>query len=166
MNDYYIGIDPGLSGGIVCLDAKGNIRKMDVMPVIKVGTKNKVDAKGVTMWIKACFTEEEVRMVAIEEQRPMHKQGVTSTFSTGRSYGILEGIASALELPFQLVRAVDWQREMFRGLPKGKTKDLSKRVAQQLYPKETFLKSKRCTKVHDGLTDAVLIAEYIRRLTK
>lgn len=166
MSKYYIGMDPGISGAMACLDSIGNIRKMCVMPVIKVGNKNKLDAKAISQWLKACFTEEEVRMVAIEEQRPMHKQGVTSTFSTGRSYGILEGTVSALGIPYELIRPVDWQRTMFKGLPKGKTKDLSKRVAQQLFPKETFLKSSRCTKVHDGMTDAVLLAEYIRRLIK
>jgi len=137
-----------------------------VMPVTKVGTKNKLDAQAVAQWIKSCATEEELRMVAIEEQRPMHKQGVTSTFSTGRGYGILEGIVAALELPYELIRSVDWQKEMFKGLPKGDTKEHSARIAKQLFPKEDFKKSDRCTNIHDGLTDATLIAEYIRRKIK
>jgi len=166
MSKYYIGIDPGMSGALVCLDKAGGIRRMAVMPTMKVGTKNKLDPKAIAGWLKCCFTEEEIRMVSIEEQRAMHKQGVTSTFTTGRGYGILEGIVSALGLPYQLTRAVDWQREMFKGLPKGKGKDHSKRVAQQLFPKETFKKSERCTNLHDGLTDAVLIAEHIRRTIK
>ena len=165
-NQYFIGIDPGMTGALVCLDNAGNIRRMIVMPTMKVGAKNKLDPKAITKWIKNCYTEEEVRMVAIEEQRAMHKQGVTSTFTTGRGYGILEGIVSALELPYEIVRPTDWQREMFRGLPKGKGKDHSKRIAQQLFPKETFKKSERCTNIHDGLTDACLLAEYIRRKLK
>ncbi len=165
-NKFFIGIDPGITGALVCIDEKGNIRKKDVMPVMKVGTKNKLDPHAITQWFKDCFTEEEIRIVAIEEQHAMHKQGVTSTFSTGRGYGILEGIVAALDLPYELIRAVDWQKEMFRGLPKGKTKELSVRVAKQLYPKEDFRKSDKCKIIHDGLSDACLLAEFIRRKIK
>lgn len=163
---YFIGIDPGINGGMACLDKHGNIVKMTTMPVSKVGTKMKLDPRAIVAWLRGCYTEEEVKIVAIEEQRPMHRQGVTSTFSIGRGYGILEGILATLELPYEVVGAHHWQKEMFRGLPKGNTKDLSAKVAQQLYPKETFLKTAKCTKIHDGLTDAVLIAEYIRRVAK
>jgi Holliday junction resolvasome RuvABC endonuclease subunit len=166
MKKYYIGIDPGLTGALVCLDGAGYIRRMTVMPTVKIGKGNKLDAKAISSWIKKCFTEEMVRMVAIEEQRAMHKQGVTSTFTTGRGYGIIEGIVSALELPYEIVRPIDWQKVMFRGSPKGKGKALSKSIAQQLFPNETFKKSDRCKNLHDGLTDAVLIAEYIRRKIK
>jgi len=167
MNDkYYIGIDPGVAGGLVCMDTQGNIRKKCVMPIVKIGTKNKVDPRALTQWLRDCFTEEEVRMVAIEEQRPMHKIGEVATFGMGRGYGLIEGVVAAVELPYELIRPVDWQREMFKGLPKGKTKDLSKQVAQQLYPKEDFRRTEKCKNVHDGLTDAALITEYIRRKIK
>lgn len=163
---YYIGIDPGMNGGLVCLDGLGNIRKMSVMPVAKVGTKQKLDPRALVAWLRGCYTEEEVRMVGIEEQRPMHKQGVTSTFSTGRGYGMLEGIVAALNLPYEIVRPTDWQKDMFRGLPKGKGKDMSVKVAQQLFPLQDFKKSARCSNIHDGLTDAALIAEHVRRHIK
>lgn len=166
INQYFIGIDPGINGGLACLDQAGSIRRKIIMPVIKVGTKNKLDPRSIIAWLKQCMTENEIRIVAIEEQRPMHKQGVTSTFSIGRGYGILEGITAALDLPYELVRAVDWQHEMFKGFPKGKTKELSIRVAQQLYPKENYKKTSRCTNLHDGLSDAVCIAEFIRRKIK
>jgi len=51
-------------------------------------------------------------------------------------------------------------------MPKQTTKAMSKSAAQRLFPKESFLKTKRCTVMHDGLTDAALIAEYIRRKIK
>lgn len=167
MNEkYYIGIDPGVAGGLVCMDTLGNIRKKCVMPIVKIGTKNKVDPHALTQWLRSCYTEEEVRMVAIEEQRPMHKIGEVATFGMGRGYGLIEGVVAAVELPYELIRPVDWQREMFKGLPKGKTKELSKQVAKQLYPKEDFRRTEKCKNVHDGLTDAVLITEYIRRRIK
>jgi len=165
---YYIGIDPGISGALVCMDDLGNIRKKCVMPIVKIGTKNKVDPKALAHWFKGCFTEEEVRIVAIEEQRPMHQIGEVATFGMGRGYGIIEGVVATLELPYELIRPVDWQKEMLKGLPKGKgmTKENSKQVATQLFPKESFKRTEKCTKIHDGLTDAVLITEFIRRKIK
>ena len=55
---------------------------------------------------------------------------------------------------------------MFRGLPKGKTKDLSRQKAKQLFPKEDFRRTPKCKKAHDGMCDALCLAEYIRRLVK
>ena len=165
-NDYYIGIDPGISGGLTCLDEMGNIIKKTVMPTIKIGTKNRIDVSALTQWIKDCAGEEDIRMIAIEIQRPMHKQGVTSTFTTGQGYGILEGIVAALDIPYDLVNPKHWQNEMFKGMPKGNTKESSKKVAQRLFPKENFKKSDKCTNLHDGLTDSSLIAEYTRRKIK
>jgi crossover junction endodeoxyribonuclease RuvC len=164
-NKLIIGIDPGISGGLACLDGAGNVVRLSIMPIVKIGTKHKLDPHGIIDWLRECYTDDNIKLVAIEEQRPMHKQGVTSTFSTGRSYGILEGIVAALRLPYEIIRPTDWQKVMFRGLPKGKGKVMSVKIAQQLYPKQNFLKSDRCVKVHDGMTDAVLIAEYTRRKT-
>jgi len=163
---FFIGIDPGISGAITCVDSSGNIVNKTIMPVIKIGTKNKLDPHSIIKWIKEITSTGTIQIVAIEAQHAMHKQGVTSTFSTGRGYGILEGVVAGLGLPYELIRAVDWQKVMFQGYPKGKTKELSMRIAQQLYPQENFKKSERCVNIHDGLTDATLIAEYIRRKIK
>ena len=165
-NKFYIGIDPGISGGITCLWDNGGIHKKLVMPIIKVGKRNRLDGKAISRWLRSIANEEEIRMIALEEQRPMHKAGEVATFGMGRGYGMLEGILVGLDLPYELIRPVDWQKEMFKGKPKGNTKAYSKEVAQQLFPKEDFKKSDRCTNLHDGLTDSVLIAEYIRRKIK
>lgn len=166
MNKYYIGIDPGISGGLACIGSSGVIVDIIAMPTMKVGKKNKLDIKEIAKWIKGKATEEMIRMIAIEEQRAMHKQGVTSTFTTGRSYGLLEGVVAALELPYSIIRPLEWQKAMFAGLPRGNTKEHSKQIAQQLYPGQDFKRTPKCSKIHDGLTDATLIAEYIRRKIK
>ena len=51
-------------------------------------------------------------------------------------------------------------------MPKGQkfnTKAAALNVAKQIFPAETWLKSERCTKPHDGMIDAALLAEYGRR---
>ena len=165
ITQYFIGIDTGVSGGLICMTSSGNILKKDVMPVIKIGNKNKIDPHALASWFKD-YPLEHIRIVAIEEQRPMHKMGEVATFGMGRGYGIIEGVVATLELPYEIVRPVDWQREMFRGLPKGKTKDLSRQKAKQLFPSEDFRRTSKCKIAHDGLCDALLISEYIRRKIK
>lgn len=166
--NYFIGIDPGLKGGLCLLDENGSVENLLVMPVMKIGTKNTLDIKVIIAWFEACKLKGPIIMVALEKQQAMSKQGVTSTFNTGRGFGLLEGIISTLSIPYRVIRAVDWQKEMFKGLPKAKgmTKVHSALIAQQLFPKMSFKASDRCTNLHDGLTDAVLIGEYIRRETK
>jgi crossover junction endodeoxyribonuclease RuvC len=157
---HYIGIDPGLSGGIAYTNEKGYMVSFP-MPVLSIGGKKEIDIKTLTIWFKnnsyAC------KMVGIEIQHAMPKQGVTSMFKIGKGYGILLGILNALNIPFAELRANEWQKEMFKGQPKGNTKDLSKKIAQQLYPTLDFKATARCTNIHDGMTDACLIATYIKQ---
>jgi hypothetical protein len=49
---------------------------------------------------------------------------------------------------------------MLRDQPHGDTKKASAIIAKRLFPGETFLATERCKKVHDGLTDATLLALY------
>jgi Holliday junction resolvasome RuvABC endonuclease subunit len=165
----YIGIDPGINGGIACLDKKGKMVYLDVMSTIKIGTKNRLNLREISSLLFGWASsydfqcDKTVAIIAIEHQRAMPKQGVSSTFTIGQGFGQLEGICAGLNLPYTIVMPREWQKEMFKGLPKGKPKDHSKLIAQQLFPDITFKKSARCTKIHDGMTDAILIAEYARR---
>jgi hypothetical protein len=60
---------------------------------------------------------------------------------------------------------------MFQGVkevrnPKTKridTKAMSELACKRLFPDVKFTATDRCTKTHDGMTDATLIAEYGRR---
>lgn len=157
---HYIGIDPGLSGGIALIDDDGVIGTWP-MPVLTIGTKKEINVTGLSRWLEsnayACS------MVGVEIQHAMPKQGVSSMFKIGKGYGIILGILTALKMPFTEIRANEWQKIMFAGHPKANTKDLSKKIAQQLYPSVDFKATSRCTNLHDGMTDAALIATYIKQ---
>lgn len=43
------------------------------------------------------------------------------------------------------------------------TKEAALDVANLLAPDECWLKNERCSKPHDGMVDAFLIAQYIRK---
>ena len=159
---YIIGIDPGLSGGVRIINKAGVATQSMAMPTVKLGKKNVLDLKSLNYIIhdhKPCT-------VVIEAQQAMPKQGVSSMFSIGKGFGQLEGLCVGLDVPYHIIRPREWQKEMFTGLPKGNTKDHSKLIAQRLFPHITFKKSDRCINIHDGMTDAILIAEYGRRKFK
>jgi crossover junction endodeoxyribonuclease RuvC len=67
----------------------------------------------------------------LEAVSAMPGQGVSSMFSFGTSYGIVQGVLAALGIPVVLVRPVVWKSRA--GL-KGANKDLARTLAQRLYP--------------------------------
>jgi len=148
------GIDPGLSGGMAFIDQSGCLVNVIKMPIIL----KEYDLKEIIKQIK----HYEPRMIAIERQQSMHKQGLVSTFTTGKGFGMLQGIAACLA-PFMVVNPKDWQKEMLTALQPGDTKKNSMIAAQRLFPTVSFLATDRCKVIHDGMTDACLLAEYTRR---
>jgi len=91
----------------------------------------------------------------IESVHAMPKQGVSSTFKFGQHYGsLLMGLA-CLEIPYERVAPGVWQRAM--GCLTGGEKNISKAKAQQLFP---------ALKITHAIADALLIAEYGRRMRK
>jgi len=160
MGNIIIGIDNGVSGAIACITEK----TVDVnpMPIFfvkkKKGKKRVYDVQEIVRVLKKA----KATHVFIEEARSMPKQGVVSTFNTGRGYGLIEGIVAALEYPYTIVVPRVWQKILLNGVG-GDTKSASVIVAKRLFPKVSLLATKRCRKENDGLSDALLIAEYGRR---
>jgi crossover junction endodeoxyribonuclease RuvC len=98
------------------------------------------------------------RHAYLEQVGSMPGQGVASSFKFGVAYGQLQGLLTALQIPFTLVRPQVWQKGL--GLPPksgvGATKHKQnlKQLAQQRHPE--------LTKMTNDLADAVLIADYGR----
>ena len=147
-----IGIDPGKKGGICFLDRERKIKYV-AMPEASI--------------IHELFKDLEDCFCVIEKAQAMSKpgvkQGITSMFNYGVGYGILIGILTANRIPYTEVAPRKWQSEMIPKAKKGGSKIEALRVAKQLYPSEKFLASDRCRVPHDGIVDAILLAEYARR---
>lgn len=150
-----IGIDPGLSGCVVALDAD-DWRYLDHlhMPTMKVGSGSRVNGAALKAFLGACYDEAEGRMVNLERVGAMPGQGVTSMFTFGHSAGVVEGIVQGLGLPYTLIEPQAWKKRA--GLI-GKDKDAARTRAIQLYPglRELDLKAKG-----QALADAILIARF------
>ena len=152
----HIGIDPGLSGAIAVLtDDALQIHDMPVMTVDRNGkAKRQVSANELAELLnlyagKDCH-------VYVERVSAMAGQGVTSVFSFGRSFGMIEGILAALKMPVTFVAPATWTRAIGR----SPGKDASRARAMELFPNyEYFFKRVK----DDGRADAALIAHWGRK---
>lgn len=156
----YIGIDNGLDGAIVVLDAQGRLLRKAVMPTLGQEGKGKreYDEQGIVR-IMTDWLEHDPHAF-LERAQAMPKQGVSSTFSIGKGYGTMRGILAALHVPYEIVGPRDWQKVMFAGVDHSDTKRASAVVAARLQPSEDWRETPRCKNPHDGMTDAFCIAEY------
>lgn len=156
-----IGIDQGLKGGCAALTSSGTIVGLLPMPVIG----NKIDTRALKHWL----IQKNAKFVSIEKAQSFatddrdSKMGRQSIYNYGFNSGVVVGVVSALDLPYALVPPKNWQKQMFAGVETNlKPKERAKIAAYRLYPGINFI-PKNGKKPHDGVIDAVLIAEYTRR---
>lgn len=90
----------------------------------------------------------------------MPGQGVTSMFNFGKSAGYIEGVLTALGIPYQLVMPKRWKAEFTLC---GKDKQASIETCKRLFPDVSLRASERCRKDSDGMAEALLMAEFARR---
>lgn len=96
--------------------------------------------------------------VFVEKVHAMPGQGSVSMFNFGKGFGIIRGVLAALGLRRTFVTPQAWKKELMPGI---KDKDAARSRAIQLFPKYS---SSLSLKMHIGRADALLIAEYGRRM--
>ena len=145
-------IDPGLSGAIAVFidDVLSAVIDTPTHELTRNGkTKRQISASG----LAAIFRDYKPDHVVVEKVSAMPGQGVTSMFSFGRSFGLIEGIVGAFEIPATYVMPSVWTK----GIGRGQGKDASRARACELYPvwEKSFARVK-----DDGRADAVLIGAW------
>lgn len=153
----YMGVDPGQKGGfaVIYIDLSGK-QQVEVFP-----WDDDAFVREMATWNCDFAAHEGGGLVAaVEKVGAMPHQGVSSMFSFGRSYGFIQGVLTAFGIPYQLVPPRKWKAEF--GLLNTSKED-SVKVAKRLFPGVNLLPSERCRKDSDGMSDALLMAEYARR---
>jgi hypothetical protein len=173
----YVGIDPGKSGAIVTIFNE-DIQKFTIP---KIGKE--VDAHQLNNLLKSLNNLPYPHHIILEDVHAIFGSAAGATFSFGWIVGVIEGILVANNLSFTKVQPKVWQKEMFQGIPeqrkpssvnkkgvtvKGKldTKAMSIMASKRLFPGFSLLPSERCKNPDDGISDALLMAEYCRRKHK
>jgi hypothetical protein len=154
----WIGADPGMSGAVACMDEAGNVEIID-MPKLADGTLDH--------WLFASLLSNweffDVQDVVIEKVNAMPKQGVTSSFSFGDSFGALKQAIASAGWHFTLIRPATWK--LIYGLRGGReNKAASVAKAIELFPS---LKPKLYGPrggIYDGRAEAALLAHYGSKL--
>ena len=152
-----IGIDPGISGSI-CFFSDGKIIDIVEMPNMAEGKKNKRQVNGAQIYNEISsrivdFEKKDIKVI-IEQVSAMPKQGVTSMFNFGQSFGVLKGICSAMQLPMYFVRPAKWKK-YFNLI--NSEKDASRTKAIQIFP---YISQKLSRKKDSNKADAILIASF------
>ena len=147
----FMGIDPGKSGGIGMIVAGHG--SGDVMPIVS----DEIDATEVAR----ILTDVSPDMVAIERAQAMPKQGVVGMFRYGVGFGKILGVLEALKVPHVIVRPQQWKKVVLEGTQKDKDAAIS--FVKKAYPMVDLTPGAK-RKPHDGIADAVCLAEYARRL--
>ena len=160
MSDYTIGIDPGVTGAMAMIH-DGRVVRVDDIPTYehKVGKRiqNVLNAallaRTITSWCKGRNV-----MIWVEQTQIRGGSGripgVTSVFSSGRTFGIIEGVIATLGCPVQYIHPNVWKTS--HRLQK-KTKDDSIARAIELYPHAI---EDLARKKDHGRAEAILIAHY------
>ena len=138
-----MGVDPGASGGLAYVGDQ---------------TRLAIAFKSMTLLEQWNEISRVYCKAYLESVHSMPRDGVRSAFSFGKSYGNLETLLVAAEIPFERVTPSVWQKEFGLIKRKGEThtqkKNRHKSLAQEMFPS---------VKVTHAVADALLIAEYGRR---
>lgn len=146
----YVGIDPGQSGGIGVIwdDIEAFPMPGSEQDIVKLIANIRQKAPEI--------------VVILEKAQAMPKQGIVSTGKYMESYGFIKGALAAMKIPFQEVRPAVWKREILSGEIDKRDKGTSIRICERIFPQVDLIPP-RCRKPHDGMAEALLIAEYGRR---
>jgi crossover junction endodeoxyribonuclease RuvC len=159
-----LGIDPGLDGGIALLDLSC-LGTVIVTPMFvrksPRGKGRQIDVGMLRYAIADWRTKYLIEFAAVEEVHAMPKQGVTSTFTFGEGYGRITGALEALSIDIVDVPATVWKKKVLAGLPHDKAGAIS--FCKQHYPNVLLIPCGKRVE-HDGVADALCIAEYARLL--
>lgn len=146
MKTIFIGIDPGKNGGIAFID-----HECDIVDTLPYNEKNLIDL---------CRVSDSGRAICcLEKVAARPGQGVVSMFNFGQNVGYIKGVLESFRIPYQEITPQKWKKEF--GLNSDKAASVD--VCRKLFPDVNLLATPKSKKPHDGMAEALLMAEYARR---
>jgi hypothetical protein len=162
----YIGIDLGKKGAYYILGEDGS--ELDRGPTPMISKEIDWHAFNKILAPYEMFNG----MVVFEKIGIIQGSSKATAFSMGGQLCAIQMCCIANDLIYTMVPPKKWQAEIFDGQTKiyksgSKTKIDTKAMAliaaKRLFPKVNLLMTEKSSVPHDGLVDALLIAEYARR---
>lgn len=149
----YLGIDPGLSGGLALIETKEGAPPVFIaglrVPTIKNRGKNLIDARKVFAWMTDLGR---IDQAVIEQVGARPAQGSVSIFTFGRATGAVEGLAQVLADTVIWETPAVWKRDLGLGKEKQGSLDLCRLRFGDAFTFRAL--------VDDGVAEAALLAYH------
>lgn len=153
-----LGIDPGKEGGFAVLDGDSVI--VEPMPLTDDGDLDVPELHRLIAYyapsVSRCYLE-------MASMRPNQ----SGQFLIGRNFGKLEAVLVLAGVKFELVQPQTWSAHYPHGVTETDRakrykaiKAARRRIVAGLYPGIDLKKTARSTTDHEGMVDALLIADY------
>lgn len=170
----FVGVDPGLTGGLALLNHDATRVKTWPMPVtiIKTGgrTRKEVNPYALMKLVEDILLSfDDNSIITIEQVSASPQMGTVSAFNFGAAYAMVKAAFAFHTMTNEHLVRVEgaipsvWKRHMrlHAGVTITETKTLSRKKAQEMWPRshQEFIQSK-----DDGRAEAALLAEYGRLL--
>lgn len=149
MSAVYIGCDPGKSGAIAVIDESGNAMLQPFDAVAYKGLLRIYSADKFADKVACC----------LEHVSARPGNGSVSMFGFGENFGFIQGLLTAFEIPYELVRPAKWKKEF----SVTADKNTSIEVCHRLFPSVSLKRTERCKTDSADCAEALLLAEYCRR---
>lgn len=172
---YYLGIDPGkTAGAYVIIDENRKVIEKGGLPMIG---KKEYDKIG----LRTLFTKLNFDHVGLEDPGTIFGSSKNAVASLHKGVGLMEGLLVGLGIPHTMCKPKEWQKQMWKDVTKqmknstsGKTQVVDTKATSiiagtRLFPNEDWKLTSAgnpSKNYHDGMIDAVLIAEYVRQMYK
>ena len=144
-----VGIDPGISGGIACLNSGTGEAQVADLPVTRDKSLTWIDG----LRLRDILREYGPNVVVVERVSSMRGNGVASSFKFGMAFGSILSVLEALQIRIELVTPVTWKKAF--KLPGKKDKKASLNKAREWYPEVDLSLEK-----HHNRAEALLIAHW------
>ncbi len=169
MIKLFFGIDAGISGAIVALDEYGDVVAWRTLPHYKGKHRSELDGDKLASWITS-----EVLMpthcqphqcAVVAEESPSYGMGSVSAYTSGYNNGRLhECLRNTFHRRPQRIRPQDWQLEIYQRKLTGADDNKAISIARAKESHGEMSGAFNVKKYADGISDALHIAEYCRRL--
>lgn len=161
MSGLFLGIDPGLKGGIAAIPGAVGIEpRAWAMPTSGNEVCPKKLLADLKYYVGICQPSEV--LCALEWAQAMPKQGVCAMFNYGMGFGMLRGVLAALCIPYVLVRPTTWKKVILADTPKDKQAAID--IVRRRFPGVSLYRTAGSTKESDGLADALCLALYAQSI--
>lgn len=158
MSDVWLGCDNGLSGGL-CVISGSLIIAKTVMPVKKSRKGREIDVVAAWKWIYDTVQHHNLDKLHAVVEEPGGAKSYKAAVSMAASFHALRAMFEVKGIKFTRITPQKWQKPLLKAKA-GDTKPAALRLAQKLWPDESWLASKRCSVPHDGIIDSALIAYF------